>query len=842
MARTLRSKRTEALGALEELVLDEEFEAPTRNSRVPAGSGEHAAVVVPPLSMHDTGPSFSDRSQPRLRDAATIDEEFYGSNEEYDTSEWMNDVEPDSYWDAVRSTQRLSEEPAGPMIREGDRPDAEWLTMGETVGERYRVGRLLGLGGMGLVVEAVDLRDGQIVALKFLRPSLCLSGEIQKRFTREMRTMGKLTSEHALRVGESGQYRGVPFIAMEYLRGETTANRLRHVGQLDMGQAVGWVLQACEALAEAHRLGIVHRDLKPENLFLQRLEGDREIVKVLDFGISKTPAERNNVSDVVTLTHVVMGSPYYMPPEQLVASKDVDERSDVWSLGVTLFELLTGALPFEGDDVKEIAIEIARSPKVSLRSLRPDLPSGLELVIQRCLERERLNRYQSVAELARDLSQFGGNGCDSLVARICDTLGLEVGKWENSPVSTGKHTDAGALFMNNRFKALLPLGEGGSAKVTLAVTRGRFKKLLVLKSLLPSLAGEADFVRMFVAEAKLSSRLNHPNVIQVNDVFADNGLPTLVMEYLEGQPLSAILRFALAELPLELHLWMLCEVLAGLDYAHELKDYDGSALNLVHRDISPQNVFVTYDGQVKVLDFGIAKANGLAGHTRTGIVKGKVRYMSPEQIRGETLDRRVDVFAVGVMLWEAVTRQRLWRGLSEPEVMRRIAKGQIQLPTDVAPGCPPELVRICMKALAYDRNERYQTAAELRHELEEFLSERSATVAAKRAALFMSKHFGAECARMRQRVQKLLIEQRDESLRLAPPAQAQRAPAPRAPSRTTSSKLYRTVASRLDNISPITTLICGAAIATLGTWMLMSAGSPRDNAPAEQPARARVGK
>ena len=705
-------------------------------------------------------------------------------------------------------------EPAAPLLADTDRSDRSWLSLGELVAGRYLVRRFLGLGGMGLVVEALDEVTKRVVALKFMRPSLCLSGDIQKRFLREMRILGRLSSEHALQVFESGHYRDVPFIVTEYLRGETVADRLDREGRLSVEQALSFALQACEALAEAHRLGIVHRDLKPENLFLQRLDDERELIKVLDFGISRTPTPRGASGELITQTKVVLGSPQYMSPEQVTSPRNVDARSDIWSLGVTLFELLSGVQPFRGADFGEIGAKIVGGRRPRLLELCPELPPTLAAAVERCLELDRICRPQSVAELGHDLLPFAPPDCALLQQRICDTLGLDVGS-DGAPVSSGKPVPSDRLLKNERYRPLLKLGEGGSAKVTLAVTQGRFNKLVVLKSLLPSLAAETDFVRMFITEARLASRLNHPNVVQINDVFSDNGRPTLVMEYVEGQPLSAILRRAGAELPLELHVWILCEVLAGLQHAHEQQDYDGVALRLVHRDVSPQNVVVSYEGQVKVLDFGIAKASAFASHTQTGVVRGKVRYMAPEQIRGDAIDARVDIYSLGVMLWEALTGHGLWHGVAEPEVMRRTARGEIPAPSDVAPGCPPELERICLRALAPNANDRFASAAELRTALEDFLAARRVDMPEKRVGAFLKRYFGRDCERTRGRVQQL-VSAMPEVVSMTPPRRAQLA----ARWHNEKRKAWRA----FGRTPPLTALLWGAALGGVLTWAALCWG------------------
>ncbi|RYE91772.1 MAG: serine/threonine protein kinase, partial [Myxococcales bacterium] len=279
-----------------------------------------------------------------------------------------------------------------------------------------------------------------------------------------------------------------------------------------------------------------------------------------------------------------------------------------------------------------------------------------------------------------------------------------------------------------KYRVIAELGHGGMADVYLAVMRGPvgFNKLMVIKQLRAHLTEVPDFLDMFLDEARLAARLNHPNVVQTNEVVEEGNRYFIAMEYLDGQPLDRILRRAQKDakegLPTRLtlghQLRVLCEVLEGLEYAHELVDFDGSPLRVVHRDISPHNIFVTYEGQTKVVDFGIAKAANCSAETRTGVLKGKIAYMAPEQARGDEVDRRADVFAVGLMLWEMLTGERAWRGLTDIQILSRLATGQIPPPSSSQHGIDPELERICVKASAYEAAHRYPTAAHMREDLE----------------------------------------------------------------------------------------------------------------------------
>ena len=292
------------------------------------------------------------------------------------------------------------------------------VNVGDVLADKYRVEKILGLGGMGMVVAAIHLDLEQRVAIKLMLPSGGDNSDAAARFLREARAAAKLTGEHVCRVLDVGRFdTGAPYIVMEHLEGQTLGAYLKRRGPLPIGEAVDYVLQAAEGMAEAHARGIVHRDLKPDNLFLTtRLDGE-PIVKVLDFGISKAA-----VANSVTRTNDIMGSPAYMAPEQMNSARDVDARADIWSLGVVLYQLLGGKVPFTAESLPALCLAVIHDPPPPLSSVRGDLPPGLADIVMRCLEKDREDRFADIGELAERLAPFTTGPNDATVLRIRTVL------------------------------------------------------------------------------------------------------------------------------------------------------------------------------------------------------------------------------------------------------------------------------------------------------------------------------------------------------------------------------------------------------------------------------------
>jgi serine/threonine-protein kinase len=352
------------------------------------------------------------------------------------------------------------------MSAETSSPGSVPIAPGEVLAGKYRVEQVLGVGGMGVVVAATHLQLGTKVALKFMLPEALRVPGLIERFSREARAAVRLRSDHVARVLDVGSLEsGSPYMVMEFLEGSDLATIVEGQGPMSLEVAVDCVLQACDAVAEAHSLGIIHRDLKPRNLFLTTRNDGRGLVKVLDFGISK---DRTGADLGLTRTTEIIGSPNYMSPEQLKSTRAADERSDIWALGVILYELLTGRVPFVAESITQLTAMVLTEPPRPITQLRPDVPRDLVRTVERCLEKEPDKRFASVAQLAAALERFAPADTRPLAARIARIGAGGRQAPPASPSSTGGVPVAGSTSVSWAGKTELATGRGKAIAVVAA--------------------------------------------------------------------------------------------------------------------------------------------------------------------------------------------------------------------------------------------------------------------------------------------------------------------------------------------------------------------------------------
>jgi serine/threonine-protein kinase len=371
-----------------------------------------------------------------------------------------------------------------------------------------------------------------------------------------------------------------------------------------------------------------------------------------------------------------------------------------------------------------------------------------------------------------------------------------------------------------KYRLIAELARGGMGNVYLAIAQGPggFHKLLAVKELKPELAEDETYVAMFLEEARLAARLIHPNIVQTNEVGSEGNRHYMIMEYLDGRSLYRVVRQCARSggFPVGAHLRVIGEALLGLHHAHELRGFDGEPLQIVHRDVSPLNVVVAFDGQTKVLDFGIAKAADSSVETQAGVLKGRVAYMAVEQAVGEKVDRRADVYSAGVMIWEAAAGRRLWPNMTDVAILSQMLRDGPPTLRSVAPTAPAELDAICARAMARDPADRYPTALALLEDLEAHLAHRDDVLSTREIGARLSRTFAAERQTMNALVDDAMARARDPQ------------------SGTVPSFQPRVMGSVTHSLSLPVSQMRGIGEGAAGSIASLLAGSPSDAAPAER--------
>ncbi|MDX9719605.1 MAG: serine/threonine-protein kinase [Myxococcota bacterium] len=587
--------------------------------------------------------------------------------------------------------------------------------------ERYELRELIGEGGMGRVYLANDTRLQREVAIKFL-PRLD-EPRLLERFRNEAMAVGRLSHpniitlfdydsispEHPLfdEVGISSSPSlpkpndapapARPFLVFEYLQGHSIT-----AAQLESTSAIlDAILSLADALSYAHRQGVIHRDVKPDNI---RVSEDGRI-KLLDFGLA-TFADMSHVTQAGGL----LGTANYMSPEQALG-ESVDERTDIFSLAAVLYELLVGRAPLSGENVVVSISKRISHTATGIREFRDDLSSELERVIAKALSREREQRYASMQAFADALRAVRD-------AQATDSQSAEL---QSQDTQT-----AHGLRQFGRYELIQLLAVGGMGEIYLARSRGaaNFEKRCVIKKILPHLASEEEFVKKFIDEANIVVQLTHGNIVPVFDMGEQNGEFYIAMDYIPGLDLRSILKQQRDQDKL-LSVWaavhISCEVCKGLAYAHRKCDEQGRSLGIIHRDISPSNILISQEGEVKLVDFGIATAASKSSRSITGRLQGKFAYMSPEQARGAKVDARSDIFSTALVLYEMLTGHRPFEGNSDLDSLERAKTLRVEAPSQRRPQVPSDLDQLVLRALSKDAEHRYQSADDFLSALLDFL-------------------------------------------------------------------------------------------------------------------------
>jgi serine/threonine protein kinase len=608
---------------------------------------------------------------------------------------------------------------------------------------------------MGTVYVGEHTLIGRRAAIKVLRPELSQRREIIDRFFNEARAAAAIKHPGIVQIFDFGiAADGSAYLVMELLDGNSLAATLRERGHLPVFDVLRVIRQIATSIARAHAAGVIHRDLKPDNIFLLRdsdvIGGVR--VKILDFGVAKL-SEAFNASR--TEAGGLFGTPLYMAPEMFDGK--VDERSDIYSLGCMMYESLVGTPPFQGESLPQLLRSHTSQQPAAPSSLRPALSPALDTIVLRCLEKNPGNRFSSMTELADAIEHTIGllprdelasepspapapdvdddSELPTLIPGVdADALSGTRLHGRGSPASAigpptlfgvGEHA-APAEPPLGRYRLVRRIACGRSADVFLASSRGiqGFEKHVALKRLNADFAADRQCVRRLTDGAMVLAQLSHSNIVQIFELGQVNGTDYVTMEYVDGADLSELLRRAAMQhvnVPLDVCAFIAKELAAALDHAHGKRGHAGELLGIVHRDVSPDHVLVSYAGEVKLIDFGAARTAMNTSQTAVDALEHNVCYMSPEQASGDPVDHRTDIFSAGMVLHELITAQRLYASQSLTDAMELARNAEIPPPSRLRSDVPPQLDRIVMRAVAKPLGERYQSAGELLADLERFL-------------------------------------------------------------------------------------------------------------------------
>jgi serine/threonine protein kinase/Tol biopolymer transport system component len=573
---------------------------------------------------------------------------------------------------------------------------------------------------MGVVYKARDTRLDRLVALKLLSPQRASESD-RRRFTREAKAASSLDHPNVCALYDFGETEdGRLFLAMAFCEGETLRDRIDR-GPLPPAEAADTAAQVAAALAAAHERGIVHRDVKPGNIMV----GSAGRVKLVDFGIARSVDQSR-----LTRAGTVVGTATYMAPE-LFRGEPADHRADIWSLGVVLFEMLTGELPFDGRDGNELIQALLQRPPRPIHAFVSGVPPALQRIIDRALAKSPAERYTHIGEMrwALETALDETGGAEETVVDLPRRASRPGPPGDNERTARMATTSLTGTTIS-RYEVLEPIGGGGMGVVYKALDT-RLGRTVALKFLPPELTRDPEAKERFLQEARAASALDHPNVCTIHEIGeTDEDQLYLAMACYDGETLRR--RIERGPLPLDEATDVAKQVAQGLAKAHRQ--------GIVHRDVKPANVMLTSDGMVKILDFGLAKLAGTAVLTRMGISLGTPAYMSPEQARGEEVDARADVWSLGVMLYEMIAGRRPFPGDNDQAVLYGLLNEAPKPLSSLRVDVPTELERIVARMLAKDPAERYPSMADVIADLRKLRNEPSTgTLQMQSAAVPMRK-------------------------------------------------------------------------------------------------------
>ena len=547
----------------------------------------------------------------------------------------------------------------------------------------YKIIEIIGRGGMGAVYKAEDLNLRRMVALKFMSPELGRKPESKARFLREGRLVAALKHNNICVIYEIAESNPDQlFIAMEYYQGETLREKLKN-GPIGLSEVISIAHQTTLGLAEAHKKGMVHRDIKPGNIMIT----DDDEIKILDFGLAKSLSGTK-----ITKTGVAMGTVSYMSPEQIEGEK-IDIRIDIWSLGVMMYEMLLGYLPFEGENNPAMIYAILNEEPKPFPHTRKDIPVDFIAMINKCLSKDPDQRYQSLSEIVDFLK---AHGTISKTSRGSGSL--------NDDPLIGKSIDNYRIMKN--------IGRGGMGIVYRAMDVN-LEKIVAIKAMHSVYNMDEEFIKHFMSEAKALAKLENTHIVHVYALKLTDEGTFIVMEYVDGTNLDQIIKEK-GSIPWQMAVGYCRQMLRALHHAHKA--------NVIHRDIKPSNVLVAKNGILKLTDFGLAKIKTHSGiSTKTKFTAGTLYYMSPEQIRDPGIvDVRSDIYSLGMTFYEVLMGKVPFSDMSSDfNVQKAIMEETFPEPAQIIADIPVQFSDIIMKTINKNPEDRYQSVLEILEEMDD---------------------------------------------------------------------------------------------------------------------------
>lgn len=556
----------------------------------------------------------------------------------------------------------------------------------------YEILGTIGSGGMAAVYRARHTLLQCERAIKVIQNTLQDDSIITERFIREARILSEIEHPNLVRLHEFGVLEDGPFfMVLELVEGETVLQRIRRLGRISIVPAAKIIQEAAQGLAAAHKKGIVHRDISPDNLMIVSLEEGEERTKVIDFGIAKALVEGRASG---TTTGMFVGKPEYCSPEQCgldIGEEEIDKRSDIYSLGITLYHMVSGQLPFFSPTPQGYMYKHLTQPPKSLTEVFPGEKWAVpvDAVLARALAKNREERFPCMEDFLLALQE-----ADEVVrSALLDSP-------ERKPQT--RELQIGELFAQ-RYRIDKKLGQGGMGAVYKAVDT-ELQVPVALKLLKQGFIRSSNTLERFKREVVTARKVAHVNVCRLFDIGQFQGVHYVTMEYVEGTTLSQAVRNR-SKSDLAGGLPIVAQILSALESIHQA--------GVVHRDLKPENIMIGNNGRVCIMDFGISLAPEMQRMTETGMLVGTPHYMAPEHMTTGICDQRSDLYSVGVILFEMFTGRRPFEGNTPMNVILAHVHTPIPDPAAFAPEIPPALQAIITRALEKSPENRYQTAAQM---------------------------------------------------------------------------------------------------------------------------------